>query len=555
MKYGVLNQCSPDYAGGTWQELDDLYSGGYVMARNAKAYLPQLPGESADRYGARLTAAGYVSYLGQIVDYFTSTLFSQDLAVTEAADADNPGTPGGQSDTDFYSAFSNNADLQGGAFAQVEKLVFRTALLKKKGILACDFPSIAEGANLVSLADEDQIGTRRAYCFELPIEQLIDWEYDKFGQFQYCVLKRVTNRREAPEDVRGSAVTEEFKVWRCTANAATWETYRVSRKADEQIADDRDLSIVDKGTTSFQAIPLVEFVVPDGLWIGNKIGTLAKEHFQRRTALVAAEYKSLVAIPYIKRGPEISAVGEAMPSETQQSPYRGANPVGQMNAKGWVEIGSGDELGFAEPAGTCYELIGTELKELKTEMFRVVHQMAASVDQTSGMQNRSGQSKKEDRSAESRVLGALGQLVRDHSKRVFATISVARGESVIWTPRGLDRYETDDRTALLAESVQVDLVAIPSTTFKKEYKTQLALRLVANAPAATQDTIRQEIIDGVQAEGDLKQLMDDAKNDALNDPDPNAVRAAAGVKTPMAPPAPPGMTKPAPSGKTSGASA
>jgi hypothetical protein len=51
------------------------------------------------------------------------------------------------------------------------------------------------------------------------------------------------------------------------------------------------------------------------------------------------------------------------------------------------------------------------------------------------------------------------------------------------------------------------MVSIPSKTFKSEYKTQLALRLVANAPAETQDTIRQEILDGVEAEEDMRALM------------------------------------------------
>ena len=29
-----------------------------------------------------------------------------------------------------------------------------------------------------------------------------------------------------------------------------------------------------------------------------------------------------------------------LPSETQQDPHRGANPVGQFNSKGWIEIGA-----------------------------------------------------------------------------------------------------------------------------------------------------------------------------------------------------------------------
>ena len=355
----------------------------------------------------------------------------------------------------------------------------------------------------------------RAYVFELPIESLIDWEYDDFGAFEYAVIYRQTSRRASPESVRGSEVVDEFKVWRMSGATARWEIYRLTRPASQEVKPDTQVPLVGEGNTSFRSIPLVEFVVPDGLWIGNKIGTLAKEHFQRRSALVAAEYKSLVAIPYIKRGPEMSAIGDAMVSETQQNPHRGSDPSGRFNNQGWVEIGKDDEIGFVEPSGSCYGHTRDELKELKTEMFRVVHQMAASVDNTAGNMGRSGASKKQDRGAEAVVLAAYGQAIREHAKKTFTVISLSRGEDVVWTPRGLDRFETDDRAELLAEALQVDLVAIPSKTFKQEYKTQMALKLVASAPPETQDAIRQEILEGVETEADTRDLDSDTKLVAL----------------------------------------
>ena len=208
LAYGILNQRSPDYRANVWRELDDLYTGGYALAANAATYLPKLPGESPARYDARLLASGYIGYLGQIVDYFTASLFGQDLSITEAADADDPLTNGGKSDVNFYSEFSSNADLQGNSFAQVERKVFRTAVLKKKGLLAVDLPTSDNAGDIVSLADEDASGSSRAYVFELPIESLIDWEYDDFGAFEYAVIYRQTSRRASPESVRGSEVVQ-----------------------------------------------------------------------------------------------------------------------------------------------------------------------------------------------------------------------------------------------------------------------------------------------------------------------------------------------------------
>ncbi len=42
----------------------------------------------------------------------------------------------------------------------------------------------------------------------------------------------------------------------------------------------------------------------------------------------------------------------------QQNPNRGRDPVGEFKGRGWTVIGSGDDLGFAEPSGRADE--GTE---------------------------------------------------------------------------------------------------------------------------------------------------------------------------------------------------
>lgn len=523
MLYRVLNQRNPAYCGELWCELEDLYAGGYAMAANAKKYMPRLTGESPTRYQDRCQAAGYISYLGQIVDYFASALFAQNLSVSEASDADDPTTPGGKSDTDFYTAFAADADLRGHAFAQIAKCVFRTALLKRRALMMVDFPTAPQAALAASRADEAKIGTSRAYVQELPLEQLIDWEYDDVGGFAFAVLYRQVARRADPTMVRNDAIRHEFKVWsRDEKGAVRWDTFAKVKKKDEAFGDDEDVPPVDGGATTFQAIPIVEFELPDGLWVGNKIGTLAKEHYQRRAALVSAEYKSLVVLPVAKLGPEIGAIAGAMPSDAQQNPNRGVDPVGQFQLKGYTVIGADDDICFAEPSGTCYELVGKELNQLKDEMFRVVHQMAASVTNVASQKGQSGDSKREDRAAEAIVLAAFGQAVRDFAKRVYTCISRARSEDVVWTPRGLDRFENVDRDQLLAESVQVDLIGIPSPTFKKTYKTELALKLVETAPPATQDLIRQEIQDGVDAEQEIRDLMDDAKKDAIQNPPPPA---------------------------------
>jgi hypothetical protein len=83
---------------------------------------------------------------------------------------------------------------------------------------------------------------------------------------------------------------------------------------------------------------------------------------------------------------------------------------------------------------------------------------------------------------------------------------VARGEDVVWTPHGLDKFELEDRDGILKEALAIDAISIPSPTFRKLYKTKLAYALVGNAPPETQDVIRSEIERGVDQEDTLDTL-------------------------------------------------
>ena len=314
--------------------------------------------------------------------------------------------------------------------------------------------------------------------------------------------------QKSPTDVRGGMIHHCFKVWTLEpGGTAVWDTYEIDEDPSRPLEDKVTVPRTNGGPTSFTQIPIIKVEIRDGLWIGNKVGPLAKEHFIRRSILVEAENKSMMAVPWIKRGPEMSGIGEALPSTTQQDPNRGSHPVRRFQNQGWVALGADDDIGFAEPEGKAYAHVARELDALKDEMHRVVHQMAASVSNKAGSVARSGDSKKQDRAAESIVLGQFGKDVREFAKRIYAMVSKARGESVVWVARGLDKFTSDDRAVLIVEAVQVDLVNIPSVTFKKEYKIRLASSLTPNLTAATQDQIRIEIEKGVdEAEKAAKEL-------------------------------------------------
>jgi hypothetical protein len=513
MKYGQLRQENPAYRAARWEELGDLYVGGYDLLEKASRYMPRFVGETSERYAERLSAASYINYIGQIADSFVANLFGKELAVTQAADANNKDTPGGAPTSDgFYGAFAHDADLRGRSFVRLMREVFTTALVKGKAVVAVDLPAPKKEPG--SLAEEEELGAARAYAFEVPIEQLIDWEYGEDGRFEWAILHRVIQRRASPAETR-SKVIEEFKVWTLGGDGcAKWETYRTrAHKPGESLKDDDEVKSVASGTTTFRGIPLLELTMPAGLWVGNKLGCLAREHFTRRSALNAAENKSLFAIPWVKLGPEMSAPGQAVPSEVQQNPRRGRDPRMEFVRKGYVALGKDDDIGFAEPEGKAYSLVEQQLEKLVDEMFRVVHQMAASVASTSKALGRAGASKAEDRRATEVVLAAYGALVRDFAVRIYDCIAASRKENVVWTPHGLDKFELEDRETVLKEALAIDSIGIPSATFKRLYKTKLAFALIGNVPPETQDVIRNEVEEGVEQEGDLRQLLTEHQDD------------------------------------------
>ncbi len=502
MKYGVLRQRNPAYTAERWEELGDLYVGGYQLVDKASRYMPKFVGESRERYRERLSAASYLAYMGQIVDYFVANLFSQELTVTQAADAADPTTPGTPAKEDgFWEAFAHDADLRGSPLVKLLREVLTTALVKGKGLVIADLPSGPEAP--ASLAEEEDSGATRGYAFEAQPEELIDWEPDDRGGFAWAILHRLIVRRATPAGSR-DRIVEEFKVWTMGGEHAAWELFRTAPyKPNEPPKDEDEVPRVGGGTTTFKQIPIIALSIPAGLWVGNKLGVLAREHFTRRSALNAAENKSLFAVPYVKLGPEVTAPGAAMPSEVQQNPGRGRDPRGEFNRKGYVVLGADDDIGFAEPAGAAYELVDKQLEKLVDEMFRVVHQMASSVSATKQALARAAASKAEDRHATEIVLAAYGALVRDAAKRIYDCLSAARGENVVWTAHGLDKYELEDRDGILKEALALDAISIPSATFAKTYKTKIALALVGNCPPETQDVIREEIEHGVDEQGVL----------------------------------------------------
>jgi len=550
--YALLNQRHDDYDAECIEKVDDLYRGGFEIQKKAKKYLCKLEGESGAKYDERCRVATYVAFFSQIVDQFVSDVFSQPLSVKPAADAENPNTPGKLPDDDFYPEFEKDTDRRGTSLVDLMTATLRTGLKHRCALVMVDAPKTSDEGPAPNLAEEESRGARRLYAYECPVARLIDWKLDdETGLFVWAVLYDKEQERQSPFSRRDN-VHETFTVWTLGDGdnpKAEWVRYGITYKASEPLSPDSPLRVEDHGRTSFNRIPILRFELPEGLWVGNKVGPQALEYWQRRSALIGAQNRSMVAIPFVKRGPQANAVGGAIPADVAGDQGRGNRPISTFNSKGWLELASDDEVGFAEPEGKCYSLVDAQLEKLRELMFQVTFQMAASIQRNTTSMGRSGVSKQKDEDLTGRVLRALGHAVRTFAVTIFETISSARGEDVHWTPHGLDGYDSEDREALLEEAISLDQVAeaIPSETFHLAHARSIVQKLLKNAiDVETMAVIIDELTKGIKAKHVIQDLQQEAKKDAIENPAPTVMPqpsppTAPAPKTPTAKkPQPPG---------------
>jgi hypothetical protein len=533
--FGALSRTCDEYHGATWRELDDFYESGYQLMANAERYMPKLVNEPEARYRERLQCAAPIGYLAQVVDFFAAKVFTRELAATpKAKDA------GGQDAPPFYTEFTDNVDRKNTTLSALLEEALATALLKRHTWIHVDLPATPdeERETFVSLADEEAAGAGRAYCYEVPPEQVLRWKEDDEGVLRWLVRHRVVDPDEGDPLANSGEVIEEFTVWRLAGEFAEWARYELRHKVEKKPEDKDPVRLVASSVTSFPRIPLIQLALPK-FWVGNKIGPLCREHWARRASLVSSQNKSLLAVPWVSRGPEIPALGGGV-SETQSDPHRANDPVGDFQRTGKpIEVGSQDALGYLEPSGSAYTVVDAQLKDLKDEIFRVVHQMAASAGNDGASLGRSGLSKQEDRNSESVVLRALGRAVRDLTETIFVLVAMARKDGIeTWQAHGLDKYDTTDRAMLLQEALQINAVSIPSKTFRSKYRSAVALELLGpNTSPADEQLIRDEIEAGTSSEHDMAGMI----------PEPVDPLELAAAKAKAAP-APFGKSKPKPKG-------
>ena len=220
-------------------------------------------------------------------------------------------------------------------------------------------------------------------------------------------------------------------------------------------------------------VPHVLLNLPPELWVVNLVADAQLELLRKRCALSWAIDRVCFAMLVL---------------------YTAAKkPVGAMGAGYFMQLTREDRLEYPAPPSTPFDVIGVYIASLKDEMYRVVTQMAAGVDNNAAAIGRSGESKLADGASTEIVLRALGLIVRDALERSFELGAQLLGTPADFRLGGLDTFQVTSARELFELASGIETLGSRSPTLERELQLRLARRALPDASAETLAAIEKEL--------------------------------------------------------------
>ena len=432
----------------------DLYAGGEQIKANAHVYLTRRQKEPPDVYAERLSRVCYENYIGSIIDWYAATLFRREPHLSFEGD--------NEAGRAFFCEFTENCDRKQTALSDFFRRQFVEMLVTGAAYILVDFPRITRPAT--NRAEEDAMGASRAYLVDYRAEDLINWDFDDDGNFEWVVLR--TSRQTQSRDGSAEGVIETRWLY---YDKEHFQSYRATSTGLGQTAKPILVDEGRHGLAGLRQVPLFEMKVTEGLALMNKAALLQLEHFNKSNALAWALTMGLFAMPVVYSDREWNQI------------------VGDSY---YIQLGPGDRFGWTEPEGHVYQLAVENLNRLKDEIYRVCYLMPQAVDARTPQ---SGLSKQRDFTITNEVLRGYGDTVKDTMKRVLRAIEAARQDGLAIGVTGLDEFDIGDFSSELEDARRLLELGIQSPTLKKEVFKRLASKYLCDARQEVKDQIAREI--------------------------------------------------------------
>lgn len=477
--YATLRQTHDDYDADYWQELRALYEGGKTLLRNDKLMSRLFPPHRAEHdglYTERKRRALYIPYPAEIIDHLVAGVTSDPISMAIGGDQEKP-----EPLPEFYAEFVEDVSPDGGSRVSLNEHLSDQLRMALQTLCAWTLVDLPPPGQYPSLADQENAGALRAYAVAIDPESVIDWEVDANGQFLWVMI-HVVERRRATIDASRSQIVERWTYY----TRDEWVRYERARDINKPFDDKDVIPEADRGAHSFGQVPLLRLALPEGLWAMNKMASVAREHFNKRSALAWGEFQSLLPELYEFLGPEGGAKGVRI-GENQEDPSRGTN---QRRGQGFVQQrGHEDRAEFVGPDVAPFNEARQSCDALRDDMHRVMHQMALSAANNSAALKRSAESKQQDTAAVEIVLRELGRLGRKFAEAILNMVSLGRREETIaneWVAKGMAEFDSVTVSDSLKDALDIDMLRIESATFRKRHRMQIA-RAVLEGKVSPED--------------------------------------------------------------------
>lgn len=457
----TLNRTHPFYDKvlRTWNQVEVLNCGGWMMEQAIGDYLRMRPKEPTAVLEMRKRAASYTNLMGNITGWYDSALWQQQPAFDI--------TPGSKEISDFLQGWESDVTRTQVNSRRFFKGVVQSMLVNKCAYVLLDMPT-GTGAEQ-TLADQQAGKLLSPYLIEYRPQTVINWGEDEFGGLQWAVLKTEETASIFPAD---PAVSD---VW------TYYDAHEVARWTREKDSTEK-VAKMDPGyprqhaTARLNKIPLYRLSVPDGLWFGNRVKLPLLNHFNLDNALDWGLMNSCLAQLYIKGKYGDQSVGSAQPTVSEVAFHQ-------------LEIGG--EMGYVEPKGIAFKSSQERLDNLEERIYKACFLQAHARTNKSTPTQQSGISKQQDMTPANDALSGIGDVARPALELIYTDVLAVSGMPAKVNVRGFDFNDKGIGKLEMIDAASV--VPVQSTTFERRVQKDVVHILYPDEAESWYKTVEGEI--------------------------------------------------------------
>ncbi len=471
-----------------------LYKGGYALLHDDEVMKYVFPRHAAERpasYNERRARAAYDNDFALVINKITATL-AQDPVTFDNASGPTGTSPEAKPLDEYWAGIMRDSTPPGDdglrkTFDEVIRECITEGLVAGWGWVMCDLPPALEPVDGLtpSLAEQDEVGGRRAYPVPVSASQVLNWQ-EKNGKLSWLRMYSSEMPADNPEDDR-DWVHHTWKVW----DALHITTYKLVLDRNGKDPQGREwkpddvVPVAEVAPHTFGRVPWVRFdcSAPDEaqLHVGDLIESRCRSLFNESNGETFQRLRHMFQQLYEFLGTEMPGPDHEI-SENQEDPNRAGRNLASR-APDIVQVrGHEDDARFVSPDMSGAAINRQALSEGREAIPRVTGQLALASDTSGAMIKRSGESKAQDKIAEEVVAGAIGKRGLAFANAVADMLAIGRGDDPKNRPplRGYEHFNVDDSMERVEQHVALGTAPIKSATFQVEHQLMVALAILGD---------------------------------------------------------------------------